>query len=135
MTKALKSIGAITLFAEDLAASKAFYEDVFGLTPVHVDDTSAAFDLGGTIVNVLQVESVHSLIAPAAVAPREAGARVQLSVEVEDTDAVCAELQAKGVSLLNGPVDQPWGLRTASFTDPAGHIWEVAQGLPRDGSA
>ncbi len=28
-----------------------------------------------------------------------------------------------------------WGVRTASFTDPGGHIWEVAQEVPRaDGS-
>ena len=34
------------------------------------------------------------------------------------------------VELLNGPVDREWGVRTASFTDPDGHIWEIAQKLP-----
>jgi hypothetical protein len=39
------------------------------------------------------------------------------------------------VTLLNGPVNREWGMRTASFTDPDGHIREVAQRLPeRDGS-
>jgi uncharacterized glyoxalase superfamily protein PhnB len=33
---------------------------------------------------------------------------------------------ARGVKLLNGPIDRPWGPRTASFMDPAGHIWEIA---------
>ena len=23
----------------------------------------------------------------------------------------------------------PWGLRTASFTDPAGHVWEIVHSL------
>ncbi|MFH9400536.1 hypothetical protein ACH4JS_12170 [Streptomyces sp. NPDC017638] len=27
----------------------------------------------------------------------------------------------------NGPMDRPWGIRTASFEDPGGHIWEIAQ--------
>ena len=27
-------------------------------------------------------------------------------------------------------VDRPWGLRTATFTDPDGHIWEVAAKIP-----
>ena len=50
-------------------------------------------------------------------------------------DAVCAELAAHGVDLLNGPVNRPWGVRTASFTDPGGHVWEIAQELSRaDGS-
>ena len=26
-----------------------------------------------------------------------------------------------------GPVDRPWGIRTASFRDPGGHIWEIAR--------
>ena len=64
-----------------------------------------------------------------------AGARFQLTIEVDDVDAVCAVLGRRGVQLLNGPMDRPWGIRTASFTDPGGHIWEVAQGLPEaDGS-
>jgi len=24
-------------------------------------------------------------------------------------------------------MDRPWGIRTASFKDPAGHIWEIAK--------
>lgn len=27
----------------------------------------------------------------------------------------------------HGPMDRPWGIRTASFIDPVGHIWEVAK--------
>jgi uncharacterized glyoxalase superfamily protein PhnB len=26
-------------------------------------------------------------------------------------------------------MDRAWGQRTASFTDPGGHIWEIAQTL------
>ena len=39
--------------------------------------------------------------------------------------------QDKGVVLLNGPMDRPWGIRTASFCDPDGHIWEIAAQLPK----
>ncbi|MGI8761348.1 MAG: VOC family protein [Jatrophihabitantaceae bacterium] len=61
------------------------------------------------------------------VAPPDAGSRFQLTIEVPDVDAVCATLAARGVELLNGPIDRPWGVRTASFRDPGGHIWEIAQ--------
>ena len=60
-------------------------------------------------------------------ASREAGARLQFTIEVDDVDAMCAELATHGVELLNGPMDRPWGIRTASFRDPSGHIWEIAQ--------
>ena len=120
-------IGAITLFVEDLPATKRFYQEVFGL-PVHFeDDVSAVFDFGGTLVNLLQATEAPELIEPAAVAPADVGSRFQFTLNVDDVDATCAELTARGVELLNGPIDRPWGIRTASFRDPAGHIWEIAK--------
>ena len=44
----------------------------------------------------------------------------------DDVDATVDELKSRGVELLSGPMDRPWGTRTASFRDPGGHIWEVA---------
>jgi len=114
------------LFVEDLDAAKQFYLDVFGLPVFFENDDSAVFRFGDTLVNLLKIEQAPELIGPAAVASREAGARFQFTLEVDDVDAMCAKLQSLGVELLNGPVDRPWGPRTASFMDPAGHIWEVA---------
>lgn len=120
-------ISAITLFVEDLPATTQFYREVFGL-PVHFeDDDSAVFKFGGTLVNLLRTTAATELIEPAAIATREAGARFQFTIDVDDLDATCAELARRGVKLLNGPIDRPWGVRTACFADPAGHIWEIAK--------
>ena len=51
---------------------------------------------------------------------------MQVTIEVHDVDTMCAELARRGVELLNSPMTRPWGIRTASFRDPGGHIWEVA---------
>ncbi len=121
-----QAITAVTLFVEDLAGAKQFYLETFGL-PVHFeDDNSAVFKFGNTLINLLKVTEADELIAPAKVAAREAGSRVVFTIEVEDVDALCAELTSRGVVLLNGPMDRPWGIRTASFSDPGGHIWEIA---------
>jgi catechol 2,3-dioxygenase-like lactoylglutathione lyase family enzyme len=122
-----QGIGAITLFVEDLEATKRFYREVFGLPVAFEDDDSAVFDFGNTIVNLLKTTAAGELIEPAAVATREAGSRLVFTIEVDDVDAMCAELAARGVELLNGPIDRPWGVRTASFSDPGGHIWEIAK--------
>ena len=121
------TITAITLFVEDLAAAKTFYQEVFGLPVMLEDDASAVFNFGNTLINLLKATEARELIEPAAVAPREAGSRVQFTITVDDVDAMCAELAARGVKLLNGPIDRPWGIRTASFSDPGGHIWEIAK--------
>ena len=54
---------------------------------------------------------------------------MQLTVWVDDADAACAELATRGAALLNGPMNREWGMRTAAFADPDGHVWEIAQEL------
>jgi lactoylglutathione lyase len=122
-----KGIGAITLFVEDLTAAKRFYREVFGVPVRFEDASSVVFDFGNTIINLLTTSAAPELIDPAAVAGPDAGSRAVFTVNVADVDAVCADLAARGVELLNGPMDRPWGIRTASFRDPGGHIWEIAK--------
>ena len=123
------SIAAITLFVDDLAATRAFYLEVFGLPILFEDEDSAVFRFDNTMINLLKSSAAVSLVDPAAVASPDTGSRVQLTLDVENVDATCAELAGHGVALLNGPMDREWGIRTASFRDPGGHIWEIAQPL------
>ncbi|HXR43750.1 MAG TPA: VOC family protein [Pseudolysinimonas sp.] len=117
-------ITAITLFVDDLAASREFYARAFELPVFWEDDNSVVFQFGNTLINLLAVREAVELIAPAEVGT--SGARMQFTLTVDDVDASCAELVARGVPLLNGPLDRPWGIRTAAFADPSGHIWEIA---------
>ena len=126
----LKSVGAITMFVADRDRAKSFYERVFDAESVFEDDQSAAFKFDNMIVNLLAASEAPDLIGPASVAGPDAGSRLQLTIGVNDVDAVCDELARRGVELLNGPVDRPWGMRTAAFADPDGHIWEVAAEIP-----
>ena len=122
-----KEIFAITLFTENLEQAKKFYQNVFGLIIDYEDSNSAVFKIGNILVNLLKITEANGLIEPAKVADRESGARYMFTIHVDDVDAMCAELVSRGVKLLNGPMDRPWGVRTASFMDPAGHIWEIAK--------
>ena len=120
------AISAITLFVEDLEVSKQFYRDVFDSELKFEDEASAVFAFGSTLVNLLRTTAAEELIGPAVVASPEAGSRLQFTLDVDDVDAMCTELERRGVKLINGPMDRPWGVRTACFADPGGHIWEIA---------
>jgi len=122
-----KQIYAVTIFAEDLNASKQFYQNVFGLSLVFEDPNSAVFKIGETFINILDINSADELVNPAKVASRDSGSRYVFTVHVDDVDALCADLTSRGVTLINGPMDRPWGIRSASFSDPGGHIWEIAK--------
>jgi len=106
-----REIGAMTLFVPDLSEARKFYENAFGLQAQPMDEDTAMLRFGGMAV------FLH----------KAAG---QFAIIVGDVDAVCAEIASRGVQPLSGPADREWGMRTATFTDPAGHIWEVAQELP-----
>jgi catechol 2,3-dioxygenase-like lactoylglutathione lyase family enzyme len=131
VTASPKSIDAITLFVEDLEQTKLFYQDVLGMSVDFEDENSAVFRFENTLINLLKIAAARDLVEPGVVASPNAGSRFQLTIPVDDVDAACAELKARGVELLNGPMNRVWGVRTASFTDPGGHIWEFAQRLPR----
>jgi predicted enzyme related to lactoylglutathione lyase len=122
-----RGIFATTLFVEDLPATKQFYQDVFELPIEYEDSVSAVFNFGNSLINLLDISEAPGLIGPANVADRFAGARMQLTIQVDDVDAKCAQLASRGVKLINGPMDRPWGIRTACFSDPAGTIWEIAK--------
>jgi catechol 2,3-dioxygenase-like lactoylglutathione lyase family enzyme len=134
MTASFKpSVGAITMFVEDAQRAKGFYQEAFDLSPIFEDENSVVFKLDNTILNLLAAREAHELIAPAVVA--DAGSRFQLTIWVDDADAACATLATRGVKLLNGPIDREWGMRTAAFTDPDGHVWEIAQDLSKGGGS
>jgi uncharacterized glyoxalase superfamily protein PhnB len=125
----LKSVNVINLFAEDFVGTKSFYQEVFGQPLIFEDEDSALFQFENVMVMVRDVSAASEFIPSAAAGSPEGGPRFVLAVFVDDVDAACTELAQSGVTLLNEPVDRPWGMRTASFSDPAGHVWEIAQDL------
>lgn len=129
MTNATSTLSALSLFVEDLEATKDFYVRVFRVPIVFEDNNSAVVEFENLLVNLLKVECAAEIVEPGRVAARDAGSRFQISIWVADVDAVCTRLQREGVRILTGPRDRTWGMRTANFVDPAGHSWEVAQQL------
>lgn len=123
----LRTVAAISLFTEDLAASKDFYTRVFGAPVLFEDAESCSVRFNNVILNLLLSSAAGELVGESSVARRDAGNRCQLSVWVADVDAEIARLRGEGVEILLGPETKPWGKRIASFQDPAGHSWEVAQ--------
>jgi len=126
MDKQSWEIGVVELFYPDLAAAKAFYQDVFGLTVDREDDSSVSFVIGELVVILLTMDSARELVSPLPAAAAGAGVRACFTIGVPDVDAVCRELAERGIKPINGPVDRPWGPRAAYFADPGGYVYEFA---------
>ncbi len=127
MISELANLECITLFVEDLSQAKSFYENIFAVKPVFEDQNCTVIRLDNVMLNLLKISESSELIAPVKVADRASGARLMFTIKVRNVDEVCTQLQKNGVILLNGPINRPWGRRTAVFCDPAGNNWEIAQ--------
>lgn len=117
-------VSAITIFVSDLARAHAFYERFLRSRPVFQDDDATAYQIGDTVINLLKHEAVPELVQPSEMARQ--GLRAVYTLPVPDVDAAVAELAGVDLAPISGPMDRPWGIRTANFIDPDGYIWELS---------
>jgi lactoylglutathione lyase len=129
MEPAFTDVGAVILFVDDVARSRAFYKDVVGLGVQFEDDDSVGFKIEGLAFIILQVDRAREQLHGEPTATPSSGATAFLTSFADDVDALHAELARRGVDFFQAPTDQPWGMRTAYFKDPDGHVWELAQHL------
>ena len=123
-----KRIFAINLLVADLERSKTFYREVFGMLPLDEEADSALFRFQDTFV-MLRHDPAHQASPDEALRLARRGVG-QFAIVVDDVAAVGAELEDRGVTLISGPADRDWGMRTLTFADPGGYTWEIAQDLP-----
>lgn len=127
MNGSLSRVEVITLFVDDIARSREFYDAVFARPIAYEDDVSFVLQFENLMVNCLQIGEATVLVDPQTAATPANRSQMMVTIPVENADATCAMLRKIGVELLNGPIDRPWGRRTAAFSDPSGHVWEIAQ--------
>lgn len=132
MSALFKRMDVVVFFVADLERSAAFYRDVVGLEVEPTDDDSAVINLDNGLIILLRIPAAQDLLTAQHVAP--AGTRAvksQIATFVDDVDVAYETLAGHGVEFIKDPADQAWGLRTASFADPDGNVWELAQQLPQ----
>lgn len=123
-------IGANVLFVHDLDVSTRFYRDVLGLEVVFTDPVSVAYRMADQDFLLLKTTAAAEMLGETLVAHRSSvGQHVMLCADVENVDASYNTLVAQGVTFLHAPADQDWGIRSAYFADPDGHIWEIRHSL------
>ena len=101
--------------ATDPSAGAVFYGDVLGLTTLM--DQGWIMTLGADAQATVQI-SLASQGGSGTAVP-------DLSIEVDDVDAVHAAMEAAGFKSEYGPVDEPWGVRRFYVRDPFGKLVNI----------
>lgn len=108
------------LTTPDPAQAHTFYADVLGLR--------LAMDMGWIRTYVADDQpscQVTVLAQGGSGAPAP-----QLTMEVDDLDEAIRRVRAAGLSVVYGPVVEPWGVRRFFADDGAGHLVNVMSHRP-----
>jgi catechol 2,3-dioxygenase-like lactoylglutathione lyase family enzyme len=132
-------IHVVTLAVDDLERSLAFYRALglespgIGGTEFVADEVNpggavAMFQLGGGLILSLYGRSDlakdAAIPAPAAF-PSGAFSLGHLVSTREEVDELLGTAVAAGATATAEPHERPWGIYSAYFRDPDGHLWEI----------
>ncbi len=120
-------LSLVTLGVEDLGRAARFYEEGLGWRRGSNSEGVVFFQTPGSIVALWPRSD---LAADAGVPVEGSGfAGVALAYNArsrEEVDAVLAEAAVAGAPLLKAAKETFWGGYSGYFSDPDGHLWEVA---------
>ncbi len=124
-------ISMISLGVKNLAGSIEFYETGMGLPRMESPAEVAFFPLKGTWLGLYSREAMaaEAGVAGDAVKPGVTAQLVTLAHNVEseaEVDAVVLAAKAAGGTVTREPAPTDWGGYSGYFSDPDGHLWEVA---------
>ena len=122
-------ISLVTLGVADLARARRFYEALGWRGAQQPDDEICFFQAGGMVLGLWTKLGGHG--APG----------IELAHNVrspQQVDAVLAEAQRAGATIVRPAARVEWGGTSGAFADPDGYVWEVAHNpdwtLAEDGS-
>jgi lactoylglutathione lyase len=117
---------AAIVYVEDVAASLAFYERVFGLERDHLDDDGSYGELKSGIGFAANWHVERNLDRPFRRNERDGiPLGFELDFAVDDVDAVFRRAIEAGAVPVWEPQDKPWG-RSAMFRDPNGVLVHIS---------
>ena len=119
----IRSIDYTIVFARQMKAMREFYETTLGF-PLHKElgPQWIEYRVGSNILALTERGLVFDDPAPPV-----GVLSLQMAFRVAPGEvASCASaLEERGVSIISGPTDQPWGHRTLFFRDPDGNVLEI----------
>lgn len=118
----------ITLGVADLQRAVAFYRTAVGWEPEQSPPGVVFFDLNGVVFALWPHDELAKDIGmTAGGVPAYRGYALAHNVRSEaEVDAIFERLKQNGATILKQPQKAFWGGYSGYFSDPDGHVWEIA---------
>jgi len=128
MLKAIRNLDYTIILCQEIELMKHFYHDLLGF-PIYRDFGEwVELHVGASLLTLsVRGTGYDGVREQHGTAPSIGFASLQLAFRVTpaEVESSCAELQQKGVEILQPPTNQATGHRTLFFKDPEGNILEI----------
>ena len=105
----VKGLAYLSMYVDDISASRRFYSDLLGLKVVEEGDWGIVVRKGGVSL------FLHARQGQ----PRQ---HVELTFDVDDVDAAVGALRRQGIRVVDEPSVREWGDRDGAVADPDGNV-------------
>jgi catechol 2,3-dioxygenase-like lactoylglutathione lyase family enzyme len=123
-------LSLVTLGVADLQRAVDFYQNVVGWKAAESPPEIAFFDLSGTIFSLYPHSELAKDIGADSISPGagtyQGFALAHNVAGKEEVDAIFARLKDAGARIVKPPEEAFWGGYSGYFSDPDGHLWEIA---------
>ncbi|MEW2508895.1 VOC family protein [Streptomyces sp. NPDC046870] len=121
----------VRLLVTDFTACYRFYADVLGLKPQSgaVEGPYEKFSPHAGSAGIALQDRAMTAGLPAELGDTATGHRSLVVLRVDDLDAYCAQITARGATLLHGPAPMTDRMRVAHVKDPEGNLVELQEWL------
>ena len=119
----IRSLDYTVIFARQMSAMRAFYGTPLGF-PLHRELSTrwVEYRVGSNLLALTERGLIFDDPAPPV---GVLSLQLAFRVAPREVDACAATLAERGVAIISGPTDQPWGHRTLFFRDPDGNVLEI----------
>jgi catechol 2,3-dioxygenase-like lactoylglutathione lyase family enzyme len=120
-------LSLVTLGVVDLERARRFYENGLGWRRGNSHPEVAFYQIGGAVLALWGREALAQDAGLPDAGSGFGGIALAYNARTrEEVDAVLAEAEAAGATILKAAEDAFWGGYSGYFADPDGHVWEVA---------
>jgi lactoylglutathione lyase len=119
----IRSLDYTVIFARDLPAMREFYGTTLGF-PLHRELSPhwVEFRIGSNLLALTERGPGFDDPAPP---PGALSLQMAFRVAPGEVATCAATLAERGVKIISGPTDRPFGHRTLFFRDPDGNVLEI----------
>ena len=123
-----QSITFVTIAVNDFNKELAFYRDVLGWQPFNVmENIIAFFKVGSFVFSLCATKELSDDVGSELTTKPYLGVTLAQNLPSEQAvDEAFAAIRKAGGTITKDPVRASWGGYSGYFTDPEGHLWEIA---------